>query len=158
MAARELDAAFQQMLGKLPRDGSTLLVLTADHGQSDTPAQLAAALHEDARLGEGLNGPPAGENLVRYLNVKPGGEGGVADRLAEVATLLSAPEAWREGLFGGPPAQEEFLERTGDWIAVAHHQRQLLWTHPAKHAQTWAGTHGGWSADLMVVPVLTLRL
>lgn len=157
-AAREVDTAFHHLLGQLPGDGSTLVVLTADHGQSGTPAGLATALHEEACLPSLLRGAPAGENLVRYLNAKPGSEGDVAARLAGVATLLSAAEAWREGLFGGPPAREEFLGRTGDWIAVARHGHQLTWAYDAQPARTWAGTHGGWAAELMVVPVLTVRL
>lgn len=157
VAARRVDLAFHQTLAGLPQDGSTLVILTADHGQSDTPARLVTPLHQDTGLPDLLGGPPAGERLVRYLNVRPGGEAEVAERLAGAATLLPASEAWQEGLFGGPPAREEFLGRTGNWIAVARHGHQMTWAYPAKSARPAAGDHGSLSAEQMVVPLVALR-
>lgn len=49
-AAGQIDSALQEVGDRLPRTGSTLVVLTADHGQSKTPAHLARALHGDSQL------------------------------------------------------------------------------------------------------------
>ncbi|GHF51149.1 hypothetical protein HNQ07_003023 [Deinococcus metalli] len=156
-AAHAFDAAFHALLGRLPDDGSVLTLLTADHGQSSTPAPLAVHLNAVPGLCDMLDGPPAGETQVRYLRVRPGAEDDVHAALRDHATVLPAAEAWAAGLFGGPPAQEAFLERTGDHVAIAYHGRQLLWPAPEHAPRVWAGTHGGWAAEQMVVPLVMVR-
>lgn len=155
-AARAIDAAFHELLESLPQSGRTLVVFTADHGQSVTPAPLALALEDVPTVAAALRGPPAGENLVRYLNTVEGATG-LTEALQEHATVMAAQEAWDGGLFGGLPAQASFQGRTGDVIAVAHRGHQLTWAYPAQPARVWAGTHGGWSAEQMVVPVIAFR-
>lgn len=156
-AARSVDAALAALLAGLPQGGSTLVVLTADHGQSDTPPELAVNLSDDGALGDLLDGPPAGESQVRYLNALPGRETTLPAHLEAHATVIRSADAWADGLFGGEPADETFRTRTGEYIAVAHHGRQLTWAFPGKAARTWAGTHGSWAAEQMVVPIVAIR-
>ena len=159
-AAREadrVDAAFDAFLRLVEGDGSTLVVLTGDHGHSDAPADRVLALHEDERLQVALRGAPAGENHARYFRVRSGMGGVVEAALAGCTTLLPARDAWHGGLFGGAPAREAFVERVGDMIAVGRPGGQLTWAYPAQDARARLGMHGGWSAALMVVPVVTVR-
>lgn len=41
---------------------------------------------------------------------------------------------------------------------MAHPGHQLTWAYPAEAARAWGGTHGGWDAEQMVVPVVSVRL
>ncbi|MFC3831822.1 MULTISPECIES: alkaline phosphatase family protein [Deinococcus] len=153
--ARALDTALHALLSRLPDDGSVLVLLTADHGHSDTPADLAVNLN--APLDGLLAGPPAGEVQARFLNVRPGAEDAVQDALADHATVIPAADAWADGLFGGPPAQETFRARTGTHLAVARHGRQLTWDYPASPAVSKTGMHGGPVAEQMAVPLVMIR-
>ena len=153
--ARNLDTALHALLSRLPDDGSVLVLLTADHGQSDTPADLVVNLN--GPLDGLLDGPPAGEVQARYLNVRPGAEDAVQGALAGHATVIRAAEAWTDGLFGGPPAHDAFRERTGTHVAVAQHGRQLTWAYPTSPPISKGGMHGSLMAEQMVVPLVMIR-
>ncbi len=153
-----VDSALGRMLKQLPRNGKTLLLITADHGHSDMNSHEVVRLDEDAALVDALSAPPAGEEGVRFLKVKLGRAGEVAERLAPDADVISSARAWETGLFGGPPAQAGFLEHTGDLIAVAHPGRQLLWAYGEAPPHVYRGLHGSWSARNMLTPVISLRV
>ena len=140
-AARTVDDLIRQTVQRVPQDGRTLLVFTADHGQRDTPGSAIRPITGQAA---------AGENRFRYLHSTE-----QAAQVGEAAVFPSA-QLWEEGLFGGPPARPEFLERTGTYTAIVQDAAQLTYDYGAGPL-ILKGNHGGWSAEEMVVPVLTLR-
>ena len=142
-AAGTVDTLIRHTLDALPRDGHTLLVVTADHGQRVTP------LGEVVSVGT-VEAPPAGENRLRYFTHEPQG-------LSAGVTVRLSADLWAEGLFGGPPARLEFLERTGTYTATVQDAAQLTHDYGAGPL-ILKGNHGGWSAEEMVVPVLSIRL
>ena len=153
-----LDAALGRLLTQLPRTGKTLLVVTADHGHTDMDPDQVVWLHQDPALVDALSAPPAGEVGVRFFKVKPGRADEVKGRLSPYADVLSSADAWDLGLFGGPPARAEFLERAGDLIAVAHPGGQLRWAYAGRSPKVLRGLHGSWSARNMLVPLVSLRV
>ena len=153
------DHALGRLLKRVPRDGKTLLVVTADHGQKDLRADGAVYLERDADLMALLEGPPAGERVSRTLRVKAGALDEVKARLAGSCDLIESGAAWEAGLFGGPPALETFRGRVGDLIAMPRNGSQLLYTYPGHQpVRPHLGSHGGWSSEEMTVPFLAVRL
>ena len=154
-----LDLCVARLLKTLPRDGKTLFMLTADHGQRDLDPKKVVHLERDKILRTMLRGAPAGERLSRYFRVEDGALPELEEYLKPYAQTMTSAEAWASGLFGGAAATETFKARVGDLIAVAHDGIQFNWTFPDRRtAATLLGAHGGWSSAEMLVPVIALRL
>ena len=154
-----LDLCVARVLKTLPRDGKTLFILTADHGQRDLDPKKVVHLERDKLLRSMLRGAPAGERLSRYFSVQDGMIEELEDYLKPYAQTMRSFEAWETGLFGGKPERETFKARVGDLIAVAHDGIQFNWTFSGrKTASTLLGAHGGWSTAEMLVPVIALRV
>ncbi len=154
-----LDLCVARLLKTLPRDGKTLFILTADHGQRDLDPKKVVHLERDKILRTMLRGAPAGERLSRYFRVQDGMIEELEEYLKPHAQTMRTPEAWETGLFGAKPELETFKTRVGDLIAVAHDGIQFNWTFAGrKTASTLLGAHGGWSSAEMLVPVIGLRV
>lgn len=154
-----VDHAIGRLLTRLPKDGKTALVVTADHGQIDLQPDKAVYLERDAWLVERLRGPPAGDRLCRTFRVQAGQLEAVRDHLLRYGDVLNANEAWDAGLFGGVPAFETFRSRVGDLIVITRDGVQLCWTFSGKQPpRPHRGSHGGLSHSQMRVPLLSKRV
>jgi Type I phosphodiesterase / nucleotide pyrophosphatase len=153
------DHALERLLKQIPRDGKTLFLVTADHGQKDLRASKLVRLEQDLALMNMLEGPPAGERVSRTFRVKPGAILEVKERLGSYCDLIDSSAAWETGLYGGLPAQETFRNRVGDLIALPRDGVQILYTYPGHQAsKLHLGSHGGLSEAEMRVPLLSVRL
>ncbi len=148
--AAAFDAMLDRLVGALPRGGRTLLLVTGDHGQRGVEPGSTVWLDD---LGCAA---PAGERGAAYLRHRPG----LARALAPHAEVRPTAELWREGWFGGPPALPSFRARTGDLLAVPRDGRSLAWRGfaGADASAPWAGQHGGWSPEEMLVPLIAMRV
>jgi hypothetical protein len=154
-----VDAALGRLVQRLPRDGKTALLVTADHGQIDLDPREQIHLERDVWLAGHLQGAPGGERLGRTLRLKPGQLEAVEAHVRQYGDVIRTAEAWDAGLFGGAPALETFRARVGDLIVLPCGGTQLGWSFSAKHLSTpHLGSHGGLSHDQMRVPLLTLRV
>ncbi len=154
-----LDLCVARVLKTLPRDGKTLFILTADHGQRDLDPKKVVHLERDKILRTMLRGAPAGERLSRYFRVQDGAIAELEEYLKSYAQTMRTQDAWQTGLFGGKPELETFNARVGDLIAVANDGIQFNWTFSGhKTASTLLGAHGGWSSAEMLVPVIALKV
>jgi hypothetical protein len=155
---RGFDAALGQLLDALPRDGKTLLMLTADHGQREIAPNETTILNDDAALVPFLASPPMGERCARYFRAKPGMEQALANHLAPLAEVIPMAEVWAGGLFGDPQGAVRYRSRTGDLLAIPRDHRQLLWAFTdAARKEIYRGGHGGWTAAEMSVPLIAIR-
>ena len=153
-----VDNAVGRLLARLPEDGKTALIVTADHGQIDLQPDKAVYLERDAWLVERLRGPPAGDRLCRTFRVT-GQLEAVREHLGQYGDVLSSSDAWEAGLFGGAPAFETFRSRVGDLIVLPQNGMQLCWTFSGKQSpKPHRGSHGGLSHAEMRVPLLTVRV
>jgi hypothetical protein len=158
-SVRRADAALARLFRNLTRTGDTALILTADHGQRELSPRKAALLNDDPYLTPRIKAPPGGERACRYFYAANGSERELALHLRGAADTLPTAEAWDSGLFGGPPAQEDYRERTGDILAVTRSAWQLNWAFsPEQRRDFHRGGHGGWTEEEMLVPVLFARL
>lgn len=147
-AADELaafDLVLARVIGRLPRDGRTLLLLSGDHGQQTLDPARAVFLDDI------VSRPTAGERTALYARAEPG----LAARLGDLAEVVEMDRLWAEGWFGGPPADPAYRLRTGDLLACPRDGRQCVWRATRL---LYRGSHGGWSADEMLVPLIALRV
>jgi hypothetical protein len=153
----DVDRLLTRLVDRLPAGAA--LVVTADHGQVDVPAEHRFDLDADPRLRAGLR-VVAGEPRVRYLHVRPGAEADVLATwravLGHAAWIVPREEAVAAGWFG--PVPEEHLPRIGDIVVACHDRYAVLATRsePAVVAQLVA-YHGSATPVEMMVPLLVVR-
>jgi hypothetical protein len=156
--ARSLE---EDLLAPLPADAreGTLLILTADHGQTHTPPERAVWLSDHPSLQHMLLLPPAGEPRAAYVYVRPGKTEAVrayaAEHLADRFLLLEMDQALAAGLFGPGKPSPEFRARLGDLLLLARNDGRLL---VEEEKVPFHGHHGGLTAEEMLVPLLMVRL
>jgi hypothetical protein len=164
-AMRHMDRSLaEDFLAPLPaaaREG-TLLIITADHGQTVTPPERIVHLSDHPDLQRTLLVPPAAEPRAAYLYVRPGQTESlhtyVAEHLANRFLLLETERVLTAGLFGPPNGTEpapEIRARLGDVLLLAQDDSRLLVT---KEPVPFHGHHGSLTPEEMLVPLLMVRL
>ncbi len=157
LAVADVDRLVTRLLDGLP-PGSAL-VLAADHGQLDVPAERRFDLDADPRLRAGIR-VVAGEPRVRYLHTVEGATEDVIAAwrgiLGEAAWVVSRDEAVAQGWFG--PVPEDHLQRIGDVVAACHADYAVLATRtdPPTVAKLVA-FHGSATEVEMMIPLLIVR-
>ena len=156
-AVAEVDHLATILLERLPR--SAALVVTADHGQVNVPADHRFDLDADPRLRAGV-AIVAGEPRVRYLHTEPGAREDVIaawrDVLGDAAVVMAREQAVAEGWFG--PVSEDHLQRIGDVVAACTGDYVVLATQtdPPQVADLIA-FHGSATMAEMTIPLLIGR-
>jgi hypothetical protein len=148
---------------RAPRDGRTLVLLTADHGHVATPPEQTIFVDLDREVASHLRTLPTGERRMLYLHVREGAEQEtralVEQRWGHAASVVAASEAFGEGLFGPGLATEAARQRAGDLLVIARNGSQLTYApRPKRPAKAFYGNHGALDSDEMLVPLLAWRL
>jgi hypothetical protein len=156
-AAADADRLITRLADGLPPDSA--LVVTADHGQLDIPADRRVDLDQDPRLTAGV-AIVAGEPRVRYLHTIPGARPEVMAAWREIlgpgAWVATREEAVAAGWFG--PVPESHLSRIGDVVVVCREQWVLLASaHEPPRLASMVAFHGSSTAAEMEIPLLVLR-
>jgi hypothetical protein len=152
-----VDRLVGSLVDHLPRDGA--LLVTADHGMLNIPADRRIDLDADPRLRAGVYAV-AGEPRVRYLHVVPGAVEDVVttwrEVLGDVVWVVSREEAVAAGWFG--PVDPAHLARIGDVIVVCAGDVAILSSagEPPRVGQM-IGFHGSFSGAEMDIPLLVAR-
>lgn len=155
-----IDAAFVSMLERLA--GTDVdLVVSADHGFTETDDDHQIVLAEHPELEGLLETPLFGERRAAFCAVRPGAEAAFEARAREVfagkAVVAKSAELRAHGLFGPGKSHARLAERTGThtllmepgWTVVDHVEGEQI--HPMR------GVHGGLSPDEMWVPLIHAR-
>lgn len=156
-AAAAVDTLLTRLVEGLPA-GAALLV-TADHGQLDVPADQRFDLDADPRLRAGVR-VVAGEPRVRYLHTEPGATADVLATwravLGDAAWVVERAEAVAAGWFG--PVPEAHLDRVGDVVVACHDRYAVVatQTQPLLESRLVA-YHGSYTAAEMEIPLLVAR-
>lgn len=155
-AAAKVDHVIARVLDGLPGDAA--LLVTADHGGFDVPADQRIDMDSDARLSMGIR-LVAGEPRVRYLHTVPGAEADVIatwrSLLGPIATVVNRDEAIAAGWFG--PVPDAHRARIGDVVVVCTEPYVVLATrHEKKALSTLVAYHGGMSHEERAVPLIIL--
>jgi hypothetical protein len=140
-AAAGVDALLTRLVEGLPEDAA--LLVTADHGGLDVPADRRIRMDDDARLSEGV-AVLAGEPRVRYLHAMPGATAEVLAAWREIlgpaARVLSRGEAVATGWFG--PVPQEHLARIGDVVVVCRDRYAVIGPGEGGTIGRLVGFHG----------------
>jgi Type I phosphodiesterase / nucleotide pyrophosphatase len=155
-AATGVDALLTRLVEALP--GNATLLVTADHGGLNVPADARVDLDLDPRLGEGVR-VVAGEARVRYLHTDPGAAADVQAAWTEVtagwARVYSREQAVATGMFG--PVSPAHLARIGDVVVVCTGNAAVLATgHEPAEMACLIGFHGAGTEVEMAIPLIVL--
>ncbi|NOZ70993.1 MAG: alkaline phosphatase family protein [Chloroflexi bacterium] len=159
----------RHFLQKLPdRKGKTLLLLSADHGQTYVDPAKTIYLNQIPEFStlrpwlktnrQGQLMAPGGSPRDMFLYVKE-------DALEEAQALLSKilkdrADVFRvkdlidAGFFGAEPPSQTFLDRVGNLLILPREHETVWWYEKGRFEQKYYGHHGGLSADEMEIPLL----
>lgn len=145
----------QGLTGRAKED--TLILLTADHGSIETPANPDYDLANHPGLTRLLRLAPTCEGRLPFLYVRSGKEAEVRAYFKEAwnneFALLSGQEALELKLLGIGPDHPDLVDRVGDLVAIPKGNAYLWWPD---RANTMKGRHGGLHEDEMLVPLFAL--
>lgn len=166
-----LDRALDLLFGWFPRDGSTLLLLTADHGHVSTSEREQIRLNDYPAVLSLLRAHPAGERRAPYLYAREGATadlvGVCREMLGAVTAVATRDEAVAAGLFGPYPLNARAQERIGDVILFPRGNLQFSFEPPTDGIPkrlrlppppAFRGLHGGLSPEEALVPLLAVRV
>jgi len=163
---------FREALGPAARGRAkrTLLLLTADHGQTPVACERTVYLTDREEVRRALRTrrsgeviPPTGSIRDVMLHVKPGSlsslEEHLADWLRGKAEILRTSEAFARGLFGSTSPSERLRRRVGD-LLVLPYAGESVWGLYAgqERPHKMRGHHGGLTPREMFLPFGAARL
>lgn len=157
-ALLELDRQLERLAEEL--DGRARLVMSADHGFLDTPAEARHPIRPTAEIMAWLRFPPSGDARVLHLHSDDGAEESLRhsfkSRYGERFLLLSLEEAERLKLFGPDSIAAEVRGRLGDLIAISRGADVIEYVRsggPGRFVSA-ASHHSGLTRDEMRIPLV----
>jgi len=176
-ASRQVEAEIDLFLYALERyffsaplaKGRSLLLLTADHGQSEIdPATTVYLNRAFPHIGKFLKTNRKGEYLVpggscrdMFLYVRDEmldeAQEMLARGLAGKADVVKTEDLIAAGYFG-PQVSENFRARVGNLVVLAYRYESVWWYEKDKFSQKYYGHHGGLTPQEMEIPLLGLEL
>ena len=148
--------------------GRTLLLLTADHGQ--TAVDPATTFYLNQRLPEitpllradraGRPLVPAGSCRDMFLYVRDEhvdeAQALLAGALAGRADVRHTDDLIAQGFFGTATPSAEFMARSGNLVILPYGGESVWWFEQGRFAQKHHGAHGGLTPDEMETSLLAL--
>lgn len=156
-AAASVDRLLTRIVDGLPDDAA--LLVTADHGGLDVPAEGRIDIGTDPDLARGLR-VVAGEPRVRYLHTRPGAAEDVIDTWRAVlgprAQVLGRDEAIATGLFG--PVAAAHRARIGDVVVICHDDTVVLASgYEPESVAMLVAFHGARTPAETAIPLMAFR-
>lgn len=154
-----IDEGFGRMLERL-RGTGTAVVVTADHGFIEAPAERNLELDRHPGLEAMLARPLCGERRLAYAYVRPERSAEFPAALrAEFGDVLEAvPSAQlvADGWFGPDRGRDHpaFAGRIGDWTLMMAPGWTIKDWLPGERRHRLIGVHGGTTPEEMQVPLL----
>ena len=151
-----VDRVVEQLVDGLP--GDAVLLVTADHGMLDVPADTRVDVDDEPDLLEGVR-QLAGEPRARYVHALPGAEADLLDRwrgvLGHRAWVVGREEAVASGVFGR--VDDALAARIGDVVALARGSWAFTATAHEPGPSRLAAYHGSLTATELAIPLLLAR-
>ncbi|MBI2411553.1 MAG: alkaline phosphatase family protein [Candidatus Kerfeldbacteria bacterium] len=149
---------------------NTILVQTADHGQTDlTPAATVYINTIFPEIEKYIQRNKAGELLIPgggsardlFLHIQPIMVATVIKKLKSllngVAEVYHIDELLNQGLFG-LPVYPSFRERLGNVVILPFAGQGVYWFEEGRFEQTLYGSHGGLTPEETDIPFLTVEI
>ncbi len=151
-----VDLMVAQVLDGLPDDAA--LLVTADHGMLDVPADTRVDVDATPALGAGVR-LLAGEPRARYVHALPGATDDVLAawraELGDRAWVVGRDEAVASGVFG--PVDDDLVARIGDVVALARGTWAVTASRQEPVPSLLAAYHGSLTATELAIPLLLGR-
>lgn len=155
-------------LSQVKGDGDTLVLVTADHGETEVDPATTIYLNTSPafrgierylktdRLGRPLVPAGAPRDLFLYVHDEMVEEAQdfLARRLAGRAVVYRTADLIASGFFGAQPPAEPFLRRAGNLVILPYRGESVWWYEKGRFEQTYYGYHGGLTPDEMEIPLL----
>ena len=148
-----IDAEAEQLRESLP--ASIRLLVVADHGMVDSPAESRVDVDEVHELRDGV-ALVGGEARFRHLYCRSGAVDDVlatwTEHLGERAEVMTRETAIGRGWFG--PVEPGVLPRLGDVIVACHGDTAVMSSRDFPYETTLIGLHGSLTPEEMLIPLL----
>ena len=155
------DAFYARLVAAL-QGQDVWLIVSADHGFIDSPAERQISLDDHPELACRLAAPLSGEGRLAYAQVRAGQEGEFAAyvqrHLAHAVELRRSADLVAAGSFGPPPLHPELLARVGDFCLVMRDDWTIKDWLPNERRYRLIGHHGGTRPEEMRIPLVAVRL
>ncbi len=145
----ELNAMLSIFIDSLKSD--TLFILTADHGQINSPGDKNISLADYPELKNFLM-LPVSDLRAPYLYVRGNPDKKIFSKLQNIEVLTNK-EAFEMGYFGN---SMKYSGRVGDFVIIIKDDKSYSYLSPDEEVLL-KGKHGGLSADEMLVPLFMYR-
>jgi len=157
---REIDEAFRQFLADIAGT-NTLVIATADHGIIDSGPEHCIEVEHHPQLQAMLTMPLSGERRMAYCYVEAQRRGDFIDylqrNLTEQITVVPSGQLLAQHYYGIGPAHPQLDRRIGDFALIMNDNYTIMDTIPGERHFYHIGTHGGLSADEMLVPLVVVE-
>jgi hypothetical protein len=164
---RKSDAHFKQLdlkiknIAKSLKGTNTVLIVTADHGFQNTPAERVIKLEDHPKLKECLTLPLCGEGRVAYCYVHPDKakqfEDYVNSKLSRYCHMFKSRELIDKHFFGLFEPNPKLFERVGDYTLIFKENYIMKDTVMHKSKKKHVGHHGGITDNEMIVPLVLIN-
>ncbi len=156
---RELEQNIDNLIRALKCSKTTLLI-TSDHGLTDTNPEHFINLNEHPDLRDTLSLPLCGEPRVAYCYVRPSRVNSfrhyVNTKLSRYCTVCSSHELIKKHLFGLFRPSTELSDRVGDYILIMKDKYIIKDFVLGENEHFLKANHGGVSKEEMYVPLITV--
>lgn len=140
------------------KDTSSIVMITADHGFTNTAKEYTIELKNHPELVSCLALPLCGESRAAYCYVKSSKkekfEAYIQNNLSEFMELHLSEDLLKKGLFGSGRANEALVDRVGDYILLMKENYILKDFLLTEEEHFYDGRHGGCSNNEMFVPLI----
>ena len=152
-----VDDGFAQLLDRLAGAGCDVVV-SADHGFTDTSEAYTVDLDAQPGLVEMLECPLWGERRAAFCAVRQGAaaefEAAVAETFSGKAVVARSKTLVEAGLFGPGRPNARLAERVGTHTLLMEPGWTVLDRMPGEKPHRLIGVHGGLSPDEMWIPFI----
>lgn len=155
-----IEALFIALCDRLAGTG-VRLVVTADHGFIDAPAERAVRLPVGGEVAAMLAAPLFGERRLAFCAVRRGAEADfeawAGEALAGRAVVMRGETLLASGLLGPDPPHRRLRERVGTHVLLMEPGCTIIDEVEGEQPHAMIGVHGGLTADEMMVPLIRVR-
>lgn len=155
----ELNKKFETLKKSLNND--TLLIITADHGQIQSPKNRMIDINKHKDLVDCLSMPLSGDGRVKYCYLKVSKEKQflkyLKKNLKEVCEVHKSTDLIKKGYFGLGEENPNLQDRIGDYTLIMKDNYLLEDSLLNKKTTFEKGNHGALSSEEMYVPIILLK-